>query len=58
MLYSQRVAPLIQQTLSAHGISGLSDAPTRFLPNLGWLEPTTVEPRLTGQGGSASQHDA
>ena len=38
VIYSQRVAPLIQQTLAADGIHGLSTTPSRFLPNIGWLE--------------------
>ena len=42
VIYSQRVAPLIQQTLTANGIQGLSTRATRFLPNVGWLEPSTV----------------
>ena len=42
VIYSQRVAPLIQQTLADAGITGLSTAPSRFLPNIGWLEPATV----------------
>jgi hypothetical protein len=55
VIYSQRVAPLIQQTLTADGIQGLSTATTRFLPNLGWLEPATVLSRITGQAASSSQ---
>ena len=56
VIYSQRVAPLIQQTLSENGIHGQSTTPSRFLPNLGWLEPTTVYARLTGQpAGSSAQ---
>ena len=55
VVYSQRVVPLIQQTLAANGIHGLSTAPSRFLPNLGWLEPTTVLSRLTGQAPGSSQ---
>jgi hypothetical protein len=54
VIYSQRVAPLIQQTLAANGIHGQSTAPSRFLPNLGWLEPTTVFARLTGQPASTA----
>jgi hypothetical protein len=57
VLYSQRVAPLIGQTLSSAGVSGVSVAPSRFLPNLGWLEPNTVEQRLTGKGENASQQN-
>ena len=55
VIYSQRVAPLIQQALAANGITGLSTAPSRFLPNLGWLEPTTTLARITGQPVSAVQ---
>jgi hypothetical protein len=54
VLYSQRVAPLIQQTLASNGIHGLSTAPSRFLPNLGWLEPTTVQTRISGKSSSQS----
>lgn len=54
VIYSQRVAPLIQQTLAGNGIQGQGTAPSRFLPNLGWLEPTTVYARLTGQPASSS----
>jgi hypothetical protein len=55
VIYSQRVAPLIQQTLAADGIQGLSTASTRFLPNIGWLEPATALARITGQATSSSQ---
>jgi hypothetical protein len=54
VIYSQRVAPLIQQALTADGIEGESTAPTQFLPNLGWLEPSTVLARLTGQPSGSS----
>ena len=53
VIYSQRVAPLIQQTLSSNGIHASTPA-ARFLPNLGWLQPSTVAERLTGQGKSGS----
>ena len=55
VIYAQRVAPLIQQTLAEDGIHGLSTASTRFLPNLGWLEPATVLSRITGQAASSSE---
>jgi len=56
VIYSQRVTPLIKQTLTDHGIQGLTTASTRFLPNIGWLEPAATLARLTGQasGGSSS----
>jgi hypothetical protein len=49
VLYSQRVAPLIQQELKEAGVEGLTTAPSRSLPNIGWLEPTTAESRITGK---------
>jgi hypothetical protein len=55
VIYSQRVAPLIQQSLTGNGIQGLSTAPTRFLPNTGWLDPATVLARITGQAASSAQ---
>jgi hypothetical protein len=56
VIYSQRVAPLIQQTLTSNGVQGLSTASTRFLPNLGWLEPATALARLSGQATSSAQN--
>lgn len=61
VLYSQRVVPLIQQTLASSGIHELQTTQSRFLPNIGWLEPTTVLSRLTGKtvgsnGVSAGTH--
>jgi hypothetical protein len=52
------VAPLIQQTLAANGIQGLATAASRFLPNLGWLDPSTVTARVTGQASSTGQAQA
>jgi hypothetical protein len=56
VIYSQRVAPLIRQTLAADGISGLTTASTRFLPNIGWLEAGTVASRIAGESSSSSQN--
>ncbi len=53
VLYSQRVAPLIQQELSSNGIAEQTVA-ARFLPNIGWLEASTVTSRLTGQSATGS----
>ncbi len=49
VVYSQRVAPLIQQTLAANGITGQTTAASRFMPNLGWLQSSTVQAKLTGK---------
>jgi hypothetical protein len=54
VVYSQRVAPLIQQALAADGIHELSTAATQSLENLGWLEPSTVEERLTGKSSGST----
>ncbi len=54
VVYSQRVAPLIQQTLSSNGITGLTTTSTRFLPNIGWLEAATTLSRISGQPSGAS----
>ncbi|MGO9487980.1 MAG: hypothetical protein ACLQBB_02995 [Solirubrobacteraceae bacterium] len=55
VLYSQRVVPLIQEALVANSIQAATRS-SRFLPNLGWLEPETVYARLTGKAaGSSSQ---
>ncbi len=58
VLYSQRVAPLIQQTLTGAGIHEQTTATSNFLPNIGWLEPTTVMARLTGGNSSSSASGA
>ena len=57
VLYSQRVAPLIQQELDDGGVQGLTTAPSRSLPNIGWLEPTTVESRITGQSANKQNEE-
>ena len=54
VLYSQRVVPLIQETLKSNGIHNAATPMSRFLPNLGWLEGTTVFQRMTGQQASTS----
>jgi hypothetical protein len=54
VIYSQRVAPLIQQALSSAGIHGVSTASSHALPNLGWLDPTTVESRISGKPASST----
>jgi hypothetical protein len=58
VIYSQRVAPLISQTLTANGIQGLSTTSTRFLPNLAWLEPTTALARISGQASTSQSGQA
>jgi hypothetical protein len=54
VIYSQRVVPLIQQTLAAGGVSGHTTVQSRFLPNLGWLTPSTVQSNITGQSAASN----
>lgn len=54
VIYSQRVTPLIQQTLDANAITGQTIAASTFLPNLGWLNPATVASRLGSRGGGGT----
>jgi CARDB len=56
VINSQRVAPLIEQTLKGGGIEGQTVTASHFLPNIGWLEPSTVQARITGQGSGAGQN--
>jgi hypothetical protein len=56
VIYSQRVVPLIQQTLAGNGIQAPAPSGSRFLPNVGWLEPTTALARITGQPAGSSQN--
>jgi hypothetical protein len=55
VIYSQRVAPLIEQALKSGGITSQTVASTQFVPNLGWLDPSIVQERITGQASSSSQ---
>ncbi len=55
VIHSQRVAPLIEQTLKGDGIEGQTVTASHFLPNIGWLEPSTVQARITGQSTSSGQ---
>ncbi|MGH2865502.1 MAG: hypothetical protein ACRDJX_09685 [Solirubrobacteraceae bacterium] len=54
VIYSQRVVPLMQERLVANGITGLVSAQSRFLPNVGWLESSSVLSRISGQAVSSS----
>ncbi len=58
VIYSQRVRPLIEQALKSAGVEGQTVASSSFLPNVGWLEPSTVLARITGQSVSSTQSGA
>lgn len=55
VIYSQRVAPLIQQALGSAGVNGLTTTASLSLPNIGWLEASTAAARISGQGSSSTQ---
>jgi hypothetical protein len=54
VIYSQRVVPLMEEALTAGGVSGQSTDSSHFLPNLGWLTASTVQSNITGQAASSS----
>jgi hypothetical protein len=54
VIYSQRVVPLIQQALTAGGVSSQTTASSRFLPNLGWLTASTVQSKITGSSAAGT----
>jgi hypothetical protein len=51
VVYSQRVAPLIQQALDKNDIHGQSIASSKFLPSIGWLDPGQVGDKLNPDAG-------
>ena len=51
VVYSQRVAPLIQQALNNNDIHGQSIAASKFLPSIGWLDAGQVGDRLNPDAG-------
>jgi len=54
VIYLQRTIPKLNSAYEEQGIS--ERFPTdRFLPDLGWLDPSTVETRLSRISGGASQ---
>lgn len=55
IVYSQRVAPLIKEALDDNDIAGQRIQPTRFLPNLGWLDPDTVARRIGGRASDGGR---
>lgn len=54
VLWSQRVAPLIKESLDGNDITGQTTPISRSLPNLGWLDPATVADRLGAEGAAGT----
>jgi len=53
VVYSQRTAPLIKQTLDDNGITGQTIATSQSLPSYAWLAPKTIAAALGGSGTPA-----
>ena len=49
VIYSQRTAPYIREVLQDADVKGQRVRLSRFLPNLGWLDPDAVAGRLGSQ---------
>jgi hypothetical protein len=61
VIYDTRVIPYIQEALDEREIGGQEQQDSQFLPNLDWLQPSTVATRLGastgGDGGSADDEN-
>ena len=60
VIFSQRVIPTLQAALEEEDLTGEEDPPTsQFLPDIDWLEPTTVADRISRiRSGDADSGDA
>lgn len=54
VIYDTRVIPFIQEALEERDVDGQDIADSQFLPNLGWLQPTTVAEQIEAPAGSSS----
>ena len=55
VVYDQRVAPLIKETLDKEGITGQRIPNSRFMPSVSWLSPSYVADQLGAQGAQSAQ---
>jgi hypothetical protein len=55
VVYSQRVKPLIQQTLSQADVNGQTVVSSRFVPNITWVEEATVAENLGASAGGSTK---
>jgi hypothetical protein len=58
VIYDARVLPFIQEALEEKEVTGQEQQDSQFLPNLDWLEPSTVATRLGASGGGGDGEDA
>jgi hypothetical protein len=54
VVYSQRVNPLIRQALDDNSLKDQAVATSRFLPSIGWLDPTQVAGKLNPDASTGS----
>ncbi|MHB1537635.1 MAG: hypothetical protein ACYCYN_03880 [Solirubrobacteraceae bacterium] len=52
VVWSERVVPLAGEALKAAGVGGAQVHGSRFLPDLGWLSPSTALGRIGGSGSA------
>mgnify|MGYP000851736624 CR=1 FL=1 len=55
VVYSQRVKPLIEQTLSEAGVNGQTVVSSRFVPNITWVDEATVAQNLGASVGGTQK---
>ena len=58
VVYSQRVIPYIKRALDSNEITGQTIPTSRFLPDLGWLDPNSVASRIGATLKKANQGPA
>ncbi len=54
VVYSQRVAPLIVDALDDNDLHDQAVSPSKFLPNIGWLDAAKVGNKINPDAGAAS----
>ena len=54
VIYDTRVIPFIQEALEERDVAGQDIADSQFLPDLSWLQPSTVAERLDAPAGSST----
>ena len=58
VVYNQRVAPLIKESLDSEGITGQRIPTSQFMPSIAWLSPDYVAEQLGAEGGAQSDEPA
>ena len=58
VVYNQRVAPLIKESLDSEGITGQRIPTSQFMPSIAWLSPDYVAEQLGAEAGTQSDEPA